>query len=209
MKLAYAIPAFIGVFVGIQQANAQSGTGNVYFGLGSANDSSAQTKIDTFNTGSPYTTPKMGGLFSDIGGNVMFSTHFGVGGDYTWRNTHAAYAGLNYRPMFYDIDGVYQPRRFGRFEPEFRAGLGGAAIHYTYKQTACNSFTGCSTANSPVANSNHFAVHMAAAGRIYATKNIFVRPAFDLRYVDNFFQFGRGWVPEYSVGLGWSFGHGE
>jgi len=27
--------------------------------------------------------------------------------------------------------------------------------------------------------------------------------------VNNFYQFGSNWVPQYSVGIGWSFGRGE
>jgi hypothetical protein len=209
MKIAYTIPAFICLFAGMRPASAQTGPINVYFGTGAATDSSSKQSIDTFGTGNPFTTPKMGGLFSDLGASAMLTRHFGVGGDYSWRDTQAAYAGLNYRPLFYNIDGVYQPSKSKRFEPEFRAGLGGAAMHFTYKQTACNQFTGCSTSNAPVANSDHFAVHTAAAARLYVTNNVFVRPAFDLRYVNNFFQFGHNWVPEYSVGVGWSFGRGE
>jgi hypothetical protein len=47
---------------------------------------------------------------------------------------------------------------------------------------------------------------MSAGLRIYATNHVFFRPQIDARYVDNFFQYGSNWVPEYGAALGWSFG---
>jgi hypothetical protein len=49
-------------------------------------------------------------------------------------------------------------------------------------------------------------VHLAAAGRWYLTEQLFLRPALDVHYVHNFFEFGSNWVPQYSVGIGYSFG---
>ncbi|MFL6451479.1 MAG: hypothetical protein ACJ746_27945 [Bryobacteraceae bacterium] len=55
-------------------------------------------------------------------------------------------------------------------------------------------------------SSNHFQVHMAAGVRFYTTPHLFIRPQVDVRYVDNFFQFGSNWVPEYGASIGWRFG---
>ena len=212
MKPGYvirALPAVLALLSGIQSASAQPPELNVHFGLGTATDSSANRVIDTFSTGNPYTTPKLGGMFADLGASVMLTRHYGIGGDLSWRPSTAAYAGLNYRPLFYSVDGIYEPVRTKRIEPELRAGLGGARLSYSISQKACDPFAGCSTSNQFVESSSHFQVHAAAAARLYFVKNAFVRPAFDLRYVNNFDQFGRNWVPEYSLGVGWSFGRGE
>lgn len=200
---------FTAIFAGIQAASAQTGPISVHFGLGTATDSSSNRLIDTFGTGLPYTTPKMGGLFGDVGASLMLTKHYGIGGDFNWRMSQGAYAGLNYRPLFYDVDAIYQPVRTKHVDPELRIGLGGASLRYSINQSSCNPFTGCSSINQAVDSSDHFQVHAAAAARLYVTKNAFVRPAFDLRYVNNFFQFGHNWVPEYSLGVGWSFGRGE
>jgi len=212
MKLTYSarfIPALLAAVAGIHSAAAQTPQANVYFGMGTSTDSSAGRVIDTFNTGNPYTTPKLAGLFSDLGASVMLTRHYGVGGDISWRTSSAAYAGLSYRPLFYNIDGVYTPVKTKRFEPELRLGLGGTRIGYSIRQSNCDAFAGCSTSNQFVESSNHFQVHGAAAARFYVTNHAFIRPAFDLRYVNNFYQFGSNWVPQYSVGIGWSFGRGE
>ncbi|MDQ1468866.1 MAG: hypothetical protein QOJ99_346 [Bryobacterales bacterium] len=211
MKSQYmrVLPAILAIGAGIQTVSAQVPQTNVYFGLGTATDSSSNRLIDTFGTGNPFTTPKLGGLMADLGASIMLTKHYGVGGDLSWRTSQGAYAGLNYRPLFYNVDGVYQPVKTRRFEPELRAGLGGVSVRYSYSQQSCDGFVGCTSSNQFVESSSHFQVHAAAAARLYVTNHVFVRPAFDLRYVNNFYQFGNNWVPQYSVGVGWSFGRGE
>ena len=193
-----------GLFLASQVSFAQSG--NVYFGQGTAIDSSAGTQVDTFGTGNPFTTPRMGGSFSDIGTSVLFTKHFGVGADLSWRDTRGSYAGLLYRPIFYNFDGVWEPVSTKHFEPEVHAGLGAMHIGYSYSQTQCDQFAGCSTFNKGVGTSTHFQAHAALAARFYVTDHVFVRPAVDAHYVNNLFQFGSNWVPEYSIGVGYSFG---
>lgn len=190
-------------------ALAQAQSASVYYGLGTATDSSSNQQIDTFGTGSPYTTPKMAGLFSDIGGTFMFSKHVGLGADLDWRNTKAAYAGLNYRPMFYNFDAVYSPGKTKHFVPELRGGLGGVNVAYSYTSTACDAFTGCSTSNQYLESAHHFQVHMGVAARYYVTNHVFLRPAVEAHWVNNFSQFGSNWVPQLSMGVGYSFGSVE
>lgn len=205
MKLhQQAICVSIGLFFATQLSMAQSA--NVYFGYGTATDSSSNQQIDTFGTGQPYTTPKLGGSFLDVGSSVLFTPHYGVGADVSWRASQAAYAGLQYRPVFYNFDGIWEPGHTKHFEPEIHAGLGGMHIGYSFSQTNCDPFGGCQTSNQSVETSSHFQVHFAAAARFYLTDHIFVRPAFDGHYVNNLFQLGSNFVPEYSVGLGYSFG---
>jgi hypothetical protein len=198
----------MGMFVAMGAAHAQNQL-NVYFGLGPATDSSSNRKIDTFNTGNPYTTPKMAGLFSDIGASYMFSKHYGLGGDFDFRNSQAAYAGLNYRPSFYNFDAIVEPGKTKHFVPELRGGLGGVNVSYSYSSTACDPFAGCSTSNQYVESAHHFQVHMEAAARYYVTEHLFLRPAVEAHWVNNFSQFGSNWVPQYSLGVGWSFGSRE
>lgn len=195
---------FAALFPAAQLSMAQSA--NVYFGVGTATDTSSNTQIDTFATGVPYTTPKLGGSFLDVGASVLFTDHFGVGGDVSWRATHAAYAGLNMMPVFYNFDGVWQPAKTKRFEPEIHAGLGAMKLDYTYSQTNCNQLSGCATSSEGVTSSSHFQGHFSAAARFYLTDHIFLRPSVDAHVVTNLFQYGRDFVPEYSLGLGYSFG---
>jgi hypothetical protein len=142
----------------------------------------------------------------------MFKPWLGVGADYTWRYSQGAYAGLGYRPSFYDINAVFRPGAgtgTRKIEPEFQAGLGGMRIGFYQNQTFCNSFTGCSATSDSVGSSQHFQVHGLAAARFYVTRSVFVRPEVEVHWVNNLFQFGSNWVPQYGVSLGYSFGRGR
>lgn len=179
---------------------------NVYAGVGTATDGSSGQQIDTFGTGTFFTTPKLDGAFPKIGATVMFTPHFGVGADVSWRAARQDYAGLLVRPTFYNFDGVWTPVSTKRFEPEIHGGIGGMRLGFSYDQTQCNAFTGCSTSSQGVDSSSHFQWHAAAAARIYVTNKVFVRPGIDLHYVHNLFQFANNAVPEYSLAVGYSFG---
>jgi hypothetical protein len=193
-----------GLFIASQVSFAQSV--NAYFGVGTATDGSSGASIDPFGTGNPFTTPKITGTFLDAGATVMLTKHYGAGADINWRASQGNYAGLLYRPVFYNFDGVWTPVSTKRFEPEVHLGLGGMHLGYSFSQTNCNEIIGCNTSTESVGNSNHFQVHGALAARLYLTDHVFVRPAIDAHFVNNNFQFGSNWVPEYSVALGYSFG---
>jgi hypothetical protein len=83
---------------------------SVYFGAGAATDSSSNKMVNTFGDGVLYPTPKMTGTFGLFGGNFMISHGFGVGGEYAFRFDQGPYAGLNYRPAFYDFQCGLGPR---------------------------------------------------------------------------------------------------
>jgi hypothetical protein len=179
---------------------------SAYFGLGTATDSSSNQSIDTFGNGVLYPTPKITGLFATTGAEVMFTPHFGVGGEFNWRTGQGAYAGLQYRPLIYDFNGIWQPiGRKGRLVPELQAGVGGVDIKYYASSSTCDQFVGCSSSSQFVESANHVQVHLSAALRFYVTPHLFVRPAVDAHWVDGFTQFGSNWIPEYSLGVGWSF----
>jgi outer membrane protein W len=191
---------------GVTMAQAQSGL-DAYFGVGTANVDSSGQNIDTFNDGTLFGTPKLTGAFGKAGADLMFTPHFGVGGDVDFRFNQGAYAGLKYRPIFYDFYGIYQPiTRSRRVVPEFFGGLGAANLRFFVPQSSCNAFTGCSTSNTFVDSSNHFQVRMGAGLALYATSHIFFRPQVDAHWINNNFQFGSNWVPEYSVSIGYRFG---
>ena len=188
-----------------QLAKAQGAS--VYFGLGTAVDSSSGNPVDTFGNGTLFNTPRMGGLFETIGGDAMFRPHLGVGFETSFRS-QSNYAGLNYRPLFYDFNAIYQPvvSNSGMIVPEFQAGLGGANLRFYLNQNSCDSFGGCSNSNYYVESSNHFQVHLSGGVRFYVKGGLFIRPQVDVHWVNNFFQFGSNWVPEYSAAIGYTFG---
>jgi len=200
------VSACFGLLAASSLLVAQSPQVNLYVGLGTATDSSNGQAIDTFGTGNFINTPRMTGLFATVGGGFMLTPHFGAGAEINWRAGSGDYAGLNYRPIFYDFNAIWQPIKTKRFVPEIQGGLGGVAVHFNANSPSCDQFAGCQTVNLGSESSDHFQTHFAVAARIYATPHIFFRPAVDVHWVNNFFQFGSNWVPEYTMGLGYSFG---
>jgi len=193
------------LFGGVKLASAQSG--DVSFGLGTLMDGSNHQQIDTFGDGNLYNTPEMTGLFGMFAGDYMFRPHFGVGAETSFRFGQGAYAGLNYRPIFYDVNAVYQPiSNSHNIVPDFQAGLGATKLSFYYSQQFCDTFAGCSTSNQYIESSEHFQLHAAVGVKIYVKGGIYVRPAFDVHWVNNFYQFKSGWVPQYTVSLGYTFG---
>jgi hypothetical protein len=202
------IPLALTLFAGAATlAHAQSGL-DVYFGVGTARVGSNGQSVDTFGTGNLFNTPELAGSFGKAGADFMLTPHFGVGGETDFRFSQAAYAGLNYRPTFYDFNAIWLPtgHAFKRIVPELQGGLGGARLSFFYPQSYCDVFAGCSSSNTFVESSNHLQVHMEAGVRLYLTSHLFLRPQVDAHYVNNFFQFGSNWVPEYGASLGWTFG---
>jgi len=129
---------------------------NVYFGPGSAMDSSSNQQIDTFGKGTPFTTPSLNGVFMDLGATVLLTRTLGVGGDISWRATHAPYAGLELMPIFYNFDGIYAPVSGKHFDTELHGGLGGMSLRYSLNQQQCDAFVGCSNDSQSIESSNHF-----------------------------------------------------
>jgi hypothetical protein len=202
---AILVVSFVLLFGGVRRASAQSG--DVFFGMGTATDSSNGQQINTFGDGTLYNTPKMTGLFGTFGADYMFRPHLGVGADATFRFGQGDYAGLNYRPTFYDFDAVYQPTSSSsRIVPDFKAGLGVAKLSFYYSQQFCDVFAGCSTSNQFIESSNHFQLHVGGGVKFYVKGDMYIRPAVDVHWVDNFYQFGSNWVPQYTVSVGYTFG---
>jgi outer membrane protein W len=187
-------------------ANAQNGL-DAYFGVGTTSVSASGTATDTFGDGTLFATPKLGGAFGKAGADIMLTPHFGIGGEADFRFSQGAYAGLTYRPTFYDFNGIWHPIvRSKRVVPEFQAGIGAVNLKFFENQSFCDAFAGCQSSNAFLESSNHFQTHLSAAVRFYVNNHVFFRPQIDARYVDNFFQFGSNWVPEYSASIGYSFG---
>ena len=138
----------------------------------------------------------------------MITPKIGVGAETDFRFSQGAYAGLTYRPTFYDFNAIWPPsgHKYKRIVPELEGGVGGVHVGFYYPNTSCDQFVGCSSSNTFVEGSNHFQVHLSAGLRIYATQHLFIRPQVDAHYVNNFTQFGSDWVPEYGGSVGWSFG---
>jgi len=185
-------------------ANAQSRFDG-YFGIGTATVGSSNDRIDFLESGFPLSTPSMDGVFGTFGGALMLKPSLGFGGQVSFRFAQGDYAGLGYRPIFYDFNGIFTPDLGDRIMPEFQAGLGGVNMrfydatspYYDYNTGQYSTFAG---------STNHFQLHAAAGLRIFVTDRVFVRPTLDYRWVKDFHWFGSNSVPEYSIAIGFTSG---
>jgi hypothetical protein len=157
--------------------------------------------------------PSMGGAFGTFGAQFMIKSHLWISGEYAFRFARADYApaaGVTYRPGFYDFNAVYVPLTGNdrRFIPEFQAGLGGASLKFYETESGCLlSTTACASISQYIASSNHFQLHFSGAVKIYFKGNLFLRPAFDLHWVNNLTnEFNSSIVPQYTVAVGYTFG---
>jgi hypothetical protein len=171
---------------------------SVYAGVGAAWDSSSRQTVDIFGNGVLFDTPSLHGTFVRMGADVMLQPKFGVGGNVSFLGSKGDYAGLRYRPIFYDFNALYHPLgSSGRIVPELQGGLGGVYVSFCDSQQFCDAFT---SANQ------HFQAHIGAGVSFYVKRGIFVRPQADVHWVNNFGEFGSAWVPEIAVSFGYTFG---
>jgi hypothetical protein len=213
--LAPTIRAFVVLFLFVLirtvSADAQAISGSIYYGGGTAFDSSIGS-INTLGGGTVYSTPSLGGYFNTIGGDVMFFRHqsLGVGVEASFRNGNAPYAGLLYHPSFYDVNAIYhRPLFSSRLIAEFQGGGGRATVNLYYTPQFCQSYPeGCRSSTAAVTGENYTEWHGAAGIRYYVYKGVFVRPQFDIRKAGNFNNyFSSSWIPEVSVAIGYTLSH--
>jgi hypothetical protein len=199
------LPLLVIGLLGAGFAQAQSSL-DVHFGVSGAYDKSTNQSVDTFGDGNLYNTSALNGVFLNFGAGVMATQRFGFGGEFSLKPNKTDYAGLQYRPIFYDFNGIVHPITSSkRIVPEIQAGLGGVNTKFYYSQQGCN-IVGCTSSSTYVQSSNHFQLHTGVGVSFFVTSNVFIRPQFDLHWVHNFSQFNSDWVPQYGVAVGYRFG---
>lgn len=179
---------------------------DAYFGMGTARDGSSGF-VSTDASGNPVTTPSLDGVFGTIGGGVFLKPSFGVGAQISFRFTKGDYLAYQYRPIFYDFNGMWTPISTKRVMPEFQAGFGGASVrfydasqpYYDYNTGRYSTFAG---------SSNHLQLHLAAGLRFFVKPHMFIRPQIDYHWVRNLSQDPLGFksdsIFEYTIAIGYS-----
>jgi hypothetical protein len=192
--------------LGAGLAQAQSSL-DVHLGVSGVHDKSTGQLVDTFGDGNLYNTSSLDGVFMNFGAGVMINKRFGFGGDFSFKPGKKDYAGLQYRPFFYELNGIVHPLTTSkRIVPEIQAGLGGMNMKFYYNQQNC-TIVGCVNQSSYIQSANHFQLHGGVGVSVFVTNNIYVRPQFDIHYVPNLTdQFNSNWVPQYGVMVGYRFG---
>jgi hypothetical protein len=199
-----ALPLFVLSFLYPTLANAQ-GRVDVYLGMGSAHDGTTGQYVDLLGTGNYSLTNSMSGVFGTFGGGFMLKSSLGVGAEMSLRFAQGDYAGLGYRPVFYDFNGIWTPS-FGtkRVMPEVQVGFGGVNLRFYGGAQTCDYYTG--SCSNFAGSSNHFQLHAGFGLRLYVKQHVFVRPQFDYRWVHGLSdEFKSDSVTAYTLAVGYSF----
>src|SRR5215510_3737889 len=117
LRKSACLAALFAVILLCSFASAQQG--DAYIGGGTMLSSSAPSGTTIF--GSNCTTsssggvlcPQKGGLYLNLGGDVIFKRRIGAAFDINWKASQASVfgpGGQPYRPLLFTFNGVYQPR---------------------------------------------------------------------------------------------------
>jgi hypothetical protein len=150
----------------------------------------------------------------------MLWKHFGVGADVNFQPAKQTYAtfqeqvvsqqqpgiALQSRMTLYDFDGIAVPVRTKKLALQIRGGIGGANLKFYFNQSQTDALSGSSNFSQYFESANHFQVHGGLGVQIYVTDHFFVRPEFDIHWVNNLNQFGRNTITQETLWVGYSFG---
>jgi opacity protein-like surface antigen len=196
-KLAFLVPAFALLFLA-QFASAQQG--DVFLGGGSL-----------FSSGTCNSTtglcPEKGGLYINLGGDVVLHKHIGVNVETAWRATQSTYPNLgeNYRPILTDFNLLYQPHLSKKVGLDLMAGIGSGDTRFYTPGPTC---PGCANYGS----TDHFMEHLGGGIRYYVWNHVFVRPEIHYYHIqnnnnlDNNGYFSTNNVFRASASIGYTFG---
>jgi opacity protein-like surface antigen len=180
---------------------AADGSATVAVGFGSNHVKSTGLGIDynsysgnfetcTLDPSNPYcmATPALNGFFLGVGGDVLPWKHTGFGANISFQPSKADYGQLQYRQIFYDFNGIYAPVNGKRAVLKLLGGIGGAKTSFSYEQTSSVGSAITSSSSVSFGSSSHFQIHAGAGLEVYVTRNMFIRPQFDYRYIPNLTQ---------------------
>jgi hypothetical protein len=144
-----------------------------------------------------------GGAFPTFSGDFLLWKHFGIGGEVSWRATQNLSQGgfLPFRPIFYDFGGVYAPPLGKHAALELTTGIGGESVRFYTGTLTCNFFS-CTDFTS----TNHLLWEIGGGVRLYAWRNVFVRPEARFYVIRNNFEFSSNHATRLGVSVGYSFG---
>jgi hypothetical protein len=217
------------MFCCMQFASAQSAF-DINLGFGAIQDKANTTQVDQAlqNCASPassdlnppcVSTPALSGFMMGFGGDLMLWKKFGVGAEVAFQpgketyvnlNASAAASGLTSeavqsRMTLFDINGIYEPVNTKKVVLKLEGGIGVANLKF-YESGSSSSVLGSQSQSQYFQSSNHFQVHGGIGVQIYLTDHVFIRPQFDVHYVNNLTEFGSKIVTQEMVWLGYSWG---
>lgn len=187
-----------GCLVLLATALAQAQEVDVAVGAGTLYSTKSQTASEAF-----LPPGEKGGIYPSVSAQDIFHGHFGIGGEFAWRDKKGLYDGYQrFRPFLYDINGVYARTVTKKIEGDVMGGVGGQTVVFYNQFSTCTlSAGGCLT----YVNSTHFLVHVGADLRYNVWRKFFVRPEAHYYFVRNNFEFHTDNVFRVGVSIGRTF----
>jgi hypothetical protein len=200
----FALLASICTFLSATLAHAQQF--DIALGGSTLLSSSRPSDLVTF-----HPPVEKGGTFVSVSGDFVGfrKRRVGLNIETAWRYRQANYPdnGETYRPIFTDVNALFQPR-MGKIHGrqvglDLMGGIGVASTRFDLPNAySCNSNTGCIN----FASSNHFMEHLGAGVRYRVWRKFFIRPEIHYYHVQNYVEFNSGSVFRVGASLGYTFG---
>jgi len=112
-----------------------------------------------------------GGLYLNLGGDVVLHNRVGFNVETAWRATQGVYVSgqENYRPILTDFNLLFQPKLGPHAGLDLMGGIGVGATRFYAPGPSCS---GCIN----YVSTDHFMEHLGAGVRYYVWHHVFVRP---------------------------------
>lgn len=158
------------------------------------------------NTASLSAAPaEKGGVYPDISAELIFKNRFGISADGAFRYKKSLYEGYQrYRPIFYDVNAVFEPRFTRKISADFMAGVGGESLLFYNQFSNCNmgNYGSCPS----YINSNHLLLHAGGGPRYYFWRNLFARADANYYFIPNNVEFHSRNVLRLGGSIGYTWG---
>jgi hypothetical protein len=186
----------------VTAVSAFAQSGDISFGMSTV--TSPGTSNADPNSGFLVAPSIRGGSYLSFTGDFLLRHSLGVGGEISWRASQGLYGGYQpYRPLFYDVFGVYAPK-FNKYAgASLLAGIGAESNRFYTGQITCSGFSGSCTNYT---SSNHFMGVFGGGLKLYPKGNFFIEPEVRLYLVHNNVEFSSSRMVRSGVSIGYSFG---
>jgi len=146
--------------------------------------------------------PEKGGTYPSASVQAVFKNHFGLNVETAFRYHRGLYNGYqSYRPVLYDVNGVFTSRVSPRIRADFMVGFGGETAVFYNQSTTCNLAT-CPT----IISNNHFLLHAGAGVPYHLLGRLFIRPEAHYYHIVGNTEFHSGDILRLGASIGLVFG---
>lgn len=144
-----------------------------------------------------------GGIYAGGSVDVILKNRFGFLAEVTARNKKGIYNNYQeYRPVLYDVNGMYAPEIGARTTLQLMAGVGAQTLLFGNVASVCPYPAGCAVH----VNGTQFLTHLGVGARYTVWRQLFVRPEAHYYRIINNSAFHSDNVFRLGVSVGYTFG---